>query len=222
MDARATFLAAATTARNLVAGDVVARRWLEPSALRHMTIGELAAHLARAVTTVDSYVRRAVTERGADRPTEGSGELVDAVGYYLSFADDLGHDVDTELNKAVRRRAGEMAEEGHAELVAMLDEALDRLGDRLETAPPDLTLSVLGQLRIGLDDYLVTRLVELTVHIDDLVSSLDLPQPPVNERAMNIAIATLVDIARRRHGDTAVLRALARRERDTVRPIPVL
>jgi hypothetical protein len=36
------------------------------------------------------------------------------------------------------------------------------------------------------------------------------------------AIDTLVEVARLRHGDTAVLRALARRERDSVAALRVM
>lgn len=211
---RSTYLGAATTARNLIARPEVAERWDQPSALRKMTVGDVAAHLGRAVITVDGYL---------DAPASAStGERLDAVGYYLSFADDIGHDVDTELNEAVRLRAGQAAAEGHSTVLATVDTALGRLASYLETTPSEMVISVLGGLTIGLDDYLVTRLVELTVHVDDLAVSIDVDTPAINERALRIAIASLVDMARRQHGDIAVLRALARRERDQGGVIPVL
>jgi hypothetical protein len=81
---------------------------------------------------------------------------------------------------------------------------------------------VFQDLVIRLDDYLATRLVELCVHTDDLAASLELPAPQLPEPATAAAICTLVDVARIRHGDAAVLRALARRERDAVSALRVL
>ena len=73
-----------------------------------------------------------------------------------------------------------------------------------------------------LDDYLVTRLIELVVHTDDLAVSLDVAAPPIPAAATGLVITTLVEVARIRHGDTAVLRALTRRERDAVAALRVL
>ncbi|MDQ3879299.1 MAG: hypothetical protein M3290_13275, partial [Actinomycetota bacterium] len=54
----------------------------------------------------------------------------------------------------------------------------------------------------------------LLVHTDDLAVSIGVPTPEPRPEAADAAIANLVSVARRRHGDTAVLRALTRRERD--------
>lgn len=213
MDVRGTYMRAATAARNLIAQAQVGERWGEPSAIRHMTVGEVAAHLGRAITTAEQYLRA---------PAVADGDLVDAVGYYLAFGDEIGHDVDTDLNRAVRDRSQIGAANGHEALLGEIDLALRRLADDLEGAPIDFVIEVLGGLRIRLDDYLVTRIVELAVHIDDLAVSIDVDRPDVDERAMRVAIASLVDMARRKHGDIAVLRALARRERDSGAVIPVL
>jgi len=213
MNHRATFLSTATAARNLIATDDVAARWDDASALRKMTVGDVAAHLGRAIVTVDRYLTEI-------HPTQG--ERVDAVGYFLAFRNEIGHDIDTELNQAVRRRAVEASASGHATVLENIDNALERLARDLETAPTDMDLSVLGGVRISLDDYLVTRLVELVVHTDDLAVSVGLETPSINERGLRIAIAALVDMARRAHGDIAVMRALARRERDTAGALPVL
>jgi hypothetical protein len=73
-----------------------------------------------------------------------------------------------------------------------------------------------------LDEYLRTRLVELTVHIDDLALSLDVDPPVVPSAAYEVAIGVLVEVGRRRTSDLAVLRALTRRERDDVDALRVL
>jgi hypothetical protein len=75
---------------------------------------------------------------------------------------------------------------------------------------------------LTLDDYLVTRLIELLVHTDDLAVSVGLPSPDFPLAASRPAIAALVDVAILRHGDDAVLRALSRRERDAVDALRVL
>ncbi|MES2092386.1 MAG: hypothetical protein V4531_01065 [Actinomycetota bacterium] len=72
-----------------------------------------------------------------------------------------------------------------------------------------------------LDEYLRTRLVELAVHTEDLALSIGVevtsPAP-----AVSMAVDILVAAARERHSDQEVLRALTRRERDTVDALRVL
>jgi hypothetical protein len=74
-------------------------------------------------------------------------------------------------------------------------------------------LRVIGDRSILLDEYVRTRLVELALHIDDLCVSVHMATPDIP--GIEVAIRALVDVARLRHGDVAVLRALGRRERDT-------
>jgi hypothetical protein len=71
-------------------------------------------------------------------------------------------------------------------------------------------------------EYLRTRLVEFAVHVDDLAVSVGVPTPDLGSAADDEAIDVLVGIARIRHGDVAVLRALARRERDDVQALRVI
>jgi hypothetical protein len=66
---------------------------------------------------------------------------------------------------------------------------------------------------LRLDDFLLTRLVEITVHLDDLATSIAAP-PPVLPQAVTTPVRhLLVDLAAQRHGDPAVLLALTRAER---------
>ena len=80
---------------------------------------------------------------------------------------------------------------------------------------------LIGGLAITLDEYLVTRTVELVTHIDDLAASIDVPTPTLPEAALVTAVDCMVEIARLRHGDLAVVRALARRERDPLAALRV-
>ncbi|MGN2635213.1 hypothetical protein ACTD5D_03275 [Nocardia takedensis] len=64
-----------------------------------------------------------------------------------------------------------------------------------------------------LDDFLLTRLLELVVHSDDLALSADLPTPPLPPHVYEPVLDLLTRLAVTRHGQTAVLRTLARAER---------
>ena len=107
-----------------------------------------------------------------------------------------------------------MASQGHAAVTTELDRLLAALSERLVAERGDRRVAMLDRITMRLDDYLVTRIVELTVHADDLSTSVGLA-PTLPPAALASAVQALVDIARVRHGDLAVLRALSRRERQT-------
>lgn len=60
---------------------------------------------------------------------------------------------------------------------------------------------------------LLTRLVELVVHADDLAVTLRVPTPEFGDRVEDLVVTTLARMARGRRGTLPLLRALARRER---------
>ncbi|HEV7888384.1 MAG TPA: hypothetical protein VGO92_12560, partial [Acidimicrobiales bacterium] len=99
---------------------------------------------------------------------------------------------------------------------------LDRMAQRLDAEPPGRRVRVYQDLVLSLDQYLVTRLIELLVHIDDLCVSVGVDTPGLPADAADAAVATLVGVARLNHGDLAVLRALTRRERSDDRVLRVL
>jgi uncharacterized protein (TIGR03083 family) len=197
------FLATITVAKQVVASPQVAGRWDEPSALPEFSVRGLAGHLVRAALTVDTYL---------DRPTANGHALISVPEYYSH----LDSDVTSALNTAVRQRGEELAAEGHEWLVIEFERLSGRLAERLTHENDDRLMTVAGDATMRLTDYLVTRIVELTVHLDDLAASVGLESPALPREAIDFAIGTLVDIARHRHGELAVLRALTRRERDTV------
>jgi hypothetical protein len=55
--------------------------------------------------------------------------------------------------------------------------------------------------------------MEIAVHSDDLAVSVGVEPPPLPEAVSRVVRHLLVDLAAQRHGDTAVLRGLARAER---------
>ena len=208
---RSVFLETATAARRLLTSDAVASRWDEQSALAEFSVRGLAGHLARAVTSVVVYLER-------DEPV--GREPISAAEYYMPTVDEL--DVHSELSRAVRSRGEEDASGGRDALIGRLDEAITYLEKDLETESEERLVIVFQDMVLRLDDYLVTRIIELVVHFDDLAVSVDVDVPLVPRRAFDLAIGGLVGIARHKHGDVAVVRALARRERDRIHALRVL
>lgn len=99
------------------------------------------------------------------------------------------------------------------DLADRYDAAQPRLAVRLPQLPQDQPVPMFGRCVLPLREALLTRLIELVVHADDLAVSLQLPPPPFSHDAGDLVITTLARTARRRHGTLPVLRTLARRER---------
>jgi uncharacterized protein (TIGR03083 family) len=207
---RELFLETSRVARGLVARPEIAERWDQPSALREFSIRGLSGHLYRATGSVSAYLDRGEPEGGS----------IDAAAYY---AEAVGEpDVDSDLHRAVRQRGEEAAAGGRDALLRAWDDMIEGLTARLQAEPRDRRLSVFKGLVLTLDDYLITRLVELVVHADDLAVSIDIEPPELAREAYSVAIDCLVNVARIKHGDGAIIRALTRRERDVVQALRVL
>ncbi len=220
-EARAVFLEAVGSVAPLLAAPEMAARWEEESALAHFSVQGLAGHLLRATTSVEAYL---------DRPEPGPDEEVLSASAYYAAAiySDIGDapypgpDLTSGLHVAIRARGEEAAAAGPEALAREWSEAATRLATSLAAEAADRRVRVFNNLVIRLDDYLLTRLVELCIHADDLAVSLGLDPPALPAAATGLAVATLVDLARSRHRDRAVLRALARRERDSIAALRVL
>ena len=206
---RSAFLECGAVSAELVRLPVVGERWDSDSALEHFSVKGLAGHLVRATGSVEAYL---------DRP-EPEGSPISAARYYAAAVDST--DLTSDLHVAVRAKGEAEAADGHAALVDKLDGLMDRLRRRLDTEPDSRLVRVFKDLVLTLDDYLVTRIVEQVVHCDDLAVSLGLEPPAPPPAAVDIAFGNLVEIARVRHGDVAVLRAFTRRERDPVEALRV-
>lgn len=63
------------------------------------------------------------------------------------------------------------------------------------------------------DDFLLTRLLEIVVHTDDLALSIDVPPPTFPDDAVTPVLELLTRLAVGRHGQSAVISTLTRRER---------
>lgn len=208
---RALYLETAAAARRLLTSEAVASRWDEPSALAEFSVRGLSGHLVRAVTSVVVYLER-------EEPA-GQSPITPAEYYMPAVAE---KDIHSELSRSVRSRGEEQAEGGRDALIGRMDEAFTYLEKDLEAESEERLVIVFQDMVLTLNDYLITRIIELVVHIDDLAFSLGVEAPPIPRRAFDLAIGGLVDVARHEHGDIAVIRALTRRERDEVEALRVL
>ena len=210
---RRTFLDTAAVSLEMIEVPEVAAHWDEPSVLPEFSTRGLCGHLVRATTSVRDYL-------DASEPDE---EPIGPAMYYVKVLGDGGPiDLQADVHVGVRERSEALAEGGPRATAGRLREALDEVEERLLLESPERKVRVFGGHPMMLDDYLVTRLIEQTVHIDDLATTLGLEPPVLPLRATELAIYNLVRIGRLRHGDLGVLRALTRRERDTVGALHVI
>ncbi len=206
---RTAYLAAATVAADLVALPDVARKWEDPGASRGMTVGATAAHL------VGSGIEMLVSCLAEEEPP--GTRTLEPSRYFSGQTLDLDH----EGHEDVRERAHSASLRGPASLATDAASAVAGLEISLSKQGEGRRVLVLGKFDMALDGFLVTRLVELLAHTDDLAASISIPTPELPLAAYDLVIPCLTDVARRRHGNLAVLRALARRERSIDDVFPV-
>ena len=157
------------------------------------TVKELAAHTARAFTTIEAYL--------ATPP----GDLVvpNAVAYFRrSLADPIVHE-------AVAERGRQDAAGLGADPVGSIAISAERVRGIVTTTEDDVVIaSAAGGIRFA--EYLRTRTLELTVHTTDLCAAIDLDEEPP-EVAADVAMSLLGGLAAAhpRRGD--ILRALTGR-----------
>ena len=122
--------------------------------------------------------------------------------------------LDDEINVRIRDGGDELAGGGPAALAAAVDAAVEHLTDDLAAAADrPVRIPLWGPWTMLLDDMLITRMMELAVHSDDLAVSVGIATPTLPQSAVDTVIDLLSRLAVRRHGPTAILRALSRAER---------
>jgi len=199
------FLSAAALACEMVSSTRVAEAWRLPSALAEFSVGGLAGH---------TYLAARVLERRLDSAIPENVEVVDALERYQDIRIVDGASLDDEVHRGIRHDGEYVARRGPAAVAEKFHELLDRLRSRLATEQPGrlVPASTPGTVTL-LDDFLGSRTIEMLVHADDLAVSVGLPPLDLPPDAAKMATSTLLELARRRSGDLAVLRALTRRER---------
>jgi hypothetical protein len=203
MDRMAAFLVAARTSQALLDDPAVAAAWAQPSALPGFTIGGLAEHLAAQILTPARVL--------AEPPS--THELVALLEHYGRAAW-VGADRDAEPNVLIRDSGEQSAAEGPDALAARVTKALADLEQTLPAQPVDRWIQPpAGPWSLTLSDFLLTRMMEMVVHCDDLAHSLQLATPSFPAPVQDPVLELLVQLSVRRHGATAVVRALTRAER---------
>ncbi|NND83802.1 MAG: hypothetical protein HKN46_01500 [Acidimicrobiia bacterium] len=195
MTVRRAFLQAVQVVPDVV--DALAPHWDEESSLEGWSVGGLTGHFARGVGQVARYL---------DEPTPPRGPELDAEGYFEFFGSRAA-----ELGASIVARGEAEGAEGPNALRSRVGGWSEALVARLPGMPVDHRVAVLEARSLSLDEYLRTRLVELVVHHADLSSTTTLPELPAEAR--DAAIVVLTELARRRHGDRALIEALSRSER---------
>lgn len=202
-DNRRAFTAAAEAAVQLLSRQEVADSWERPSALAEWSVGGVAAHLANQIHS---------TRAALESPT-GDGPLVHVADHYAG-AQWPKEDVHGEVNSSIRASADQMAADGPDELVRRTTTALGQAVDLLERTDPDQPIFIAWQgWSLPLWEFLVTRMMEIAVHSDDLAASVGIDAPALPPEVLEPVFTLLTDLAVKRHGQAAILRALTRRER---------
>jgi Mycothiol maleylpyruvate isomerase N-terminal domain len=202
---RDAFVEAAASAAGLLRDPAVAASWDSASVLNEFSVAGLAGHLARQVLAVPRVLEQPVP---ADQP-------VSLADHYarVSWIDAA---LDDEANTEIRRGGEDEAAAagGAAALAAATGAAVETLRMTLPAEPAGrLVRPSWVSWTLGLDDFLITRMMEIAVHSDDLALSVGVVTPALPSAVLDPVLSLLSGLAVRRHGPTAVLRALSRSER---------
>ncbi|MEV0049726.1 maleylpyruvate isomerase N-terminal domain-containing protein [Saccharopolyspora shandongensis] len=198
---REAYLQAAASTAAVLGDPAVAAAWDRPSALAEFSVRGLAGHLASQVLFVPRVLAAAEPEE----------EPVPLLGYYAK-SEWIGADVNAEVNVRLREMGEGLATEGAAALVAEVDSVVRDLRSALPATPADRAVAFSRRV-LRIDDFLITRMMEIAVHSDDLASSVGIATPELPSEVYDPVLALLSQLAVRRHGQAAVLRALSRAER---------
>lgn len=131
---------------------------------------------------------------------------------------------DADIHRYLRDKAAHSATYGPERTAARFREQLDGLRQRLpaECGRRILDMRPILPWGVSLDDRLRLQIMEFVVHGDDLAVSLGRSSGEAPEAASTVVIEGMLEAARFQHGDRAVIRALARRERSAEDVFPVL
>ncbi|MGZ5416793.1 MAG: maleylpyruvate isomerase N-terminal domain-containing protein [Nocardioides sp.] len=199
------YLEAARSAAGLLERPEVADAWDRPSALEGMTVGALAVHLASEVLLVQNAWR--------DPARWSQDEPIPLLEHYRRSTWVTGGP-DHEANVGIRESAERAASPGHAAMLADVRVALaDLEGLREGTEQPEAVQMGWWAWSLSWGDFLVTRMMEIVVHSDDLAVSADVEPPELPGAVLEPVLSLLVGVATMRHGQAAVVRALSRSER---------
>jgi hypothetical protein len=201
----AEFPIAAAVALEEIQRDEVRDQWLLPSALPKMSIGALACHLGRQVIRAAELLPVATDIP----PLDCVDTHYHQAAWVMSTSpDDPPNDRSTEEAEAAY---------GAAVLADRCSEALQAVRRLLADGTARDVVAIPWQgWSLRRDDFLLTRMLEIVVHADDLALSIGVRTPEFPAEVFAPVRDLLVRLAVRRHGQSAVISALARSERTQV------
>lgn len=156
----AAFPVAASIALELISGPAVSARWEQPSALPKMSVGALACHLGRQPVRVVELLGR-----DNELPT-----LPSADEHYARAAWVRSTSPDDPVNDRSQDDAD--AALGPVALIERTEAALSEVQRLLSAGEARDVVPIPWQgWSLRRDDFLLTRLLEIVVHADDLAMS---------------------------------------------------
>ncbi|MEV7395598.1 maleylpyruvate isomerase N-terminal domain-containing protein [Aeromicrobium sp. NPDC092404] len=200
---RTEVVTACRTAYDLASSPEVAAAWEDESACAGMTVGGLTHHLLGQARHIAGILGQPPTDH----------EPIPLLDHYAR-ADWVTSDAEDEANTSIRDGGNDAATAGRDAVLAEVAPLLDRLPQLLRAPREPDTMFIPWQgWALTTDDFLVTRAMELVVHSDDLAASVGLPTPDFPGTVAAHVVDLLGGVAMRRHGQSAVIRALSRPQR---------
>jgi hypothetical protein len=199
------FPVAAGVALDLIGLGQVHDQWLLPSALPKMSVGALACHLGRQVVRAAELLPVATDIP----PLESADAHYHRAAWVKSTSpDDPPNDRSSDDAEAAL---------GPAALAGRSAEAAQTVRRLLtDGTARDVVLIPWQGWSLRRDDFLLTRMLEIVVHADDLALSAGVRTPEFPADVFAPVRDLLVRLAVERHGQSAVISALTRRERTQV------
>ena len=198
---RRPFARAVEVASELVMHPEVTSRWNAESACADMSVGALARHVVSQWFNAERLLR---APAGADP--------IPAVEHYARAAW-VSASHDDEANVEIREGSEDLAAEGPETMRSVVEDLRPRLAEVLASDRSGPVLVPWQGWSLSEGDFLLTRMMELVVHCDDLAASIDVPPPEFPDDVVLPVLGLLTRVARRRHGQTALVRALSRPQR---------
>ena len=200
-DLRRPFADAVLAATDLVLRPEVTAEWQVESACADMSVGALARHLVSQWFNAERLLRAPV-----------GAEPISAQDHYARAAwVSAGHD--DEANAEIRDGSEALAAEGPDSMRALVEALRPQLAAVLASDRSGPVLIPWQGWSLSEHDFLLTRLMEIVVHSDDLAASVRLPTPEFPEYVIAPVLDLLTRVAVRRHGQAALVRALSRPQR---------
>jgi hypothetical protein len=198
---RQAFAEAVRVATDLVLRPEVQTAWGDESACADMSVGALARHVVSQWFNAERLLRAA----------PGSDPIPVADHYARAAWVSASHD--DEANADIRRGSEELAAEGPDGMRALVTSLAPELDDVLRSDREGPVLIPWQGWSLCEGDFLLTRMMEIVVHSDDLAASVGVPTPEFPDDVLMPVLGLLTEVAVTRHGQAAVVRALSRPQR---------